>query len=549
MSEPNNTALLQQKRAERDAAANADSPAEAREMVMHGAKLQCPYAQGPGELAVTSNELKLQDQLWATEGDGNNMVNLQFKGTCGHPKWPQRKMTPPPCMSVIKLTPWENVGTTIIQEQKALIKGATIKCNPEFNVAQAGPIPNTPSIASANLTVPAVINAYFALLETGKTGSKEVEVEVTNKKTKKKQKQKKTIETKELIIKKVTERGLSYQAVIVVETALLQGKKIKVQVKSAPSAVLSENDKVLALLDVEEIEAISDPGTQATVKPKDIFEVEVGKFGKSSNIENPDDFKDKAILKLMLNGKPDDLSFDWAEKIMASADKKAELYLEITCDEPNVLWSGAGENKNLFLNSAGQYFELKYLEQPWIVKAREEQKKNISEATHCTRISGTYHAVNRQHKPTGCATITNAWCASFVGWCLTAASYSAQLDPGAYSYAEVNTRYREGFNGPDGKKVKAEFFGDPVWGAKTNANKKAVGAISVLTSGKHVTFCVAQTKSGGHVFGLGGNQGDAVKVSAYASIKSYVYPIEYAPTTIDYELPIYYRSTNSESTS
>jgi len=132
---------LSEKRAEKEKKSNGDSPSEKREMVMHGATLKCPYAQAPGELKVTSNEINLQDKIFATKGDGNNMVNLQFKGNCGHPKWPARNMSPPPCMSVIKLSPWQNLGSTTIQKQTALVKESFIFCDPEFNTVVAKPIP------------------------------------------------------------------------------------------------------------------------------------------------------------------------------------------------------------------------------------------------------------------------------------------------------------------------------------------------------------------------------------------------------------------------
>ena len=81
MEDPNTSAhdkKLSEKRAEQQKKSSEDSPVEKREQVMHGAKLKCPYAQAPGELKVTSNEINLQDQPFATIGDGNNMVNLQF---------------------------------------------------------------------------------------------------------------------------------------------------------------------------------------------------------------------------------------------------------------------------------------------------------------------------------------------------------------------------------------------------------------------------------------------------------------------------------------
>ncbi|MCX8533185.1 PAAR-like protein [Chryseobacterium luquanense] len=132
-SSSEHNAKLNKKREEKQKKSKEDSPLEKREVVMHGAKLKCPYAQALGDLKVTSNEINLQDQLWATEGDGNNMINLQFKGTCGHPKWSGQ--TPPPCMSVIKLSPWQNLGTSIVQEQKVLIKESFITCEPTPNVA------------------------------------------------------------------------------------------------------------------------------------------------------------------------------------------------------------------------------------------------------------------------------------------------------------------------------------------------------------------------------------------------------------------------------
>jgi hypothetical protein len=116
---------------------------EGREMVINGAILNCPYAQMPGNLIVTSNSLKLQDQLWATEGDDENMANLQFPGICGHPKFANQ--TPPPCMAVINLIGgWQNVGTTIVQEQKVLIKNSYIMCDPTPNVRIMPPIIETP---------------------------------------------------------------------------------------------------------------------------------------------------------------------------------------------------------------------------------------------------------------------------------------------------------------------------------------------------------------------------------------------------------------------
>lgn len=137
---------LQEKRAEKKRKEQEQTPIEKREVVMHGAALNCPLAQGLGKLVVTSNAILLQDQKWATVNDDSNMVNLQFKGTCGHSKWPAQNMTPPPCMSVIKLSPWQKLGTTLVQEQQVLVKESFINCEPAFNTAVAKTIPKVESI-------------------------------------------------------------------------------------------------------------------------------------------------------------------------------------------------------------------------------------------------------------------------------------------------------------------------------------------------------------------------------------------------------------------
>ena len=165
---------LEQKRTAKKKQQSGDSPNEKREVVMHGAKLHCPYAQGLGQLFVTSNEIKLQDQLWGTVKDGNNMLNLQFKGTCGHPKWPAQNMSPPPCMSVIKLSPWKNPGTTLVQGHKVLVKESFITCMPDFNVAVPKPMTIIPPLPAPGNTqksnVPGnVIDAYWVDKDENKT--------------------------------------------------------------------------------------------------------------------------------------------------------------------------------------------------------------------------------------------------------------------------------------------------------------------------------------------------------------------------------------------
>lgn len=144
-----------------------NNPNEKREMVIQGAVLKCPYCPVEGKLVVTSNTLKLQDQFWATEGDKNNMINLQFPGTCGHPNFAGKP--PPPCMSVINLEPWRNMGTNYIQEQLNLVKESYITCNPVPNVAIAQPERNVAGLtAQGSIGGIEVVNAYWCDDTTGK---------------------------------------------------------------------------------------------------------------------------------------------------------------------------------------------------------------------------------------------------------------------------------------------------------------------------------------------------------------------------------------------
>ncbi len=537
---------LSEKRAEKQKKANEDSPLEKREMVMHGAKLKCPYAQAPGDLKVTSNEIKLQDQLWATDGDGNNMINLQFKGTCGHPKWPAKNMSPPPCMSVIKLSPWQNLGTSTVQAQKVLVKESFITCNPEFNAASPKPVPQVESIKSEiqNDETPKIIDAYFVKWISEKGAPVEKEEEVYNKKLGKKVSVKKKIETTKISTEKISERGLSYQVALIVETEGLSGKKIKVKIKSGKNKVLTDVDADVSLIDLKDVEKVTDASKYAGIKAKSEFEIEVDNFTNDPTVENSAQFKNKAVIKLMLNQRADDLSFNLAKLIAASADKEASVYIEVTSDEPKIEYlgtEGSGSLKNTFLN--GNYFKIKYFEQPWIVKAREEQELGVSEATHCKKIIDEYHAVNRQNKPTACANTDNSsWCASFVGWCLTNSGFSAQLDPGAYSYGHEKTRYRAGFkkNPTDKKGLAKEEFDEPIWGKLISGNQPLLGSICVLLNGHHVSMAVGKSNDGKTIYYLGGNQGNKVCVGTFGQRTSTIYPTEYTKKDADDELPIYY---------
>ena len=486
--------VLSNKRDQRDRQKQDGPLNENRQVVMNGATLKCPYAQGPGKLVVDSNEIQLQEQLWGTEMDDKNMHNLQFEGVCSHPKFSGK--TPPPCKSVIFLDNWKKIGTTKVQDHTVLVKESYINCDPKPNAIT----PNTPS-DQINSSKPQVLNAYFVAFKNDSTTKKET-------------------------IEKISEAGLSYTVGVVVETQNLSGKKIKLRIKNGKKNVLGNVDEAIDFIDLNDKTKKSD------------FEVSVGNYP---------DLKDNAVFKIMLNQKVNDLSFDLAKKILNDPEKNALVYIEVEASQADTEYYGlAGKTglRNTFLN--GNYFKINYLEQPWVVTARYEQEKKVSEATHCNDIINNYHQINRQYRPAGCVGIANAWCASFVGWCLKQNNYSAQCDPGAYSYGHLNTRYRVGFkkNPTDKTKLTKEEFDNPVWAKQ--ATKNSLGSICVVSNGKHVTLAVAKDEAG-KVLYLGGNQGNSVTISPFSGLKSSVYPIEYNERENDKDLPIYYASIKETS--
>ena len=100
------------------------SPEEMKKVVMNGAKLLCPFHPAPGTLVVTSNQVRLQGNIWATSAD-NKKTNFLFTGLCLHPSFGSAK---PPCIGVITPLIWEKTGTIKVQDNPTLLKESKIKC-------------------------------------------------------------------------------------------------------------------------------------------------------------------------------------------------------------------------------------------------------------------------------------------------------------------------------------------------------------------------------------------------------------------------------------
>lgn len=94
-----------------------------KKYVCDGAKILCKLCSNPiGNIIVTSNTIKLQDNLYSTEAD-KQKNNLLFKGTCS--KSPNGSAA---CTSVIAPVKWKNTADAKIQNNKALLDNSTIQC-------------------------------------------------------------------------------------------------------------------------------------------------------------------------------------------------------------------------------------------------------------------------------------------------------------------------------------------------------------------------------------------------------------------------------------
>ncbi|WP_346881323.1 DUF4280 domain-containing protein [uncultured Algibacter sp.] len=95
-----------------------------KKYVCNQAKIECQMCTNPnGTLMVTSNMIKLQGKLWATEKD-KEKVNLMFQGTCKAS--PHQSI---PCIAVMQTGQWQGTSDVLVQDSKALLESSTIMCN------------------------------------------------------------------------------------------------------------------------------------------------------------------------------------------------------------------------------------------------------------------------------------------------------------------------------------------------------------------------------------------------------------------------------------
>jgi uncharacterized protein (TIGR02594 family) len=125
-------------------------------------------------------------------------------------------------------------------------------------------------------------------------------------------------------------------------------------------------------------------------------------------------------------------------------------------------------------------------EPPWLIEARRHiGEREIKGPRHNPLILGWWRAIKRG----GIKDDETPWCAAFVGGCLEAVGLISSRFESARSYLE--------------------------WGVKLDSPE--VGAVVVFgrQGGGHVGFVVGRDPAG-NLLVLGGNQGDAVNVAAFA---------------------------------
>ncbi len=110
---------------------NKKTPPEGKKFVMNGARIKCGLCSKPeGKLRVTSNNIKLQDMLWANIKDTNGAQNLIFNGVCNHSMYGDKK---PPCKSVIQLKGWDKPASITVQDAPGLLMESQNYCIPHSN--------------------------------------------------------------------------------------------------------------------------------------------------------------------------------------------------------------------------------------------------------------------------------------------------------------------------------------------------------------------------------------------------------------------------------
>ncbi|NDV67901.1 DUF4280 domain-containing protein [Dysgonomonas sp. 25] len=110
--------------------------------VIMGGKVECQFCSSPiADLIVTSTDITMQDQPWATVGDSDGKINFAFDGVCNHPSQQKPLAPPPPCKAVISLSQWKDYSNTMVNNDNALLMKSKIPCmvsNQDLTITDCG---------------------------------------------------------------------------------------------------------------------------------------------------------------------------------------------------------------------------------------------------------------------------------------------------------------------------------------------------------------------------------------------------------------------------
>ncbi|WP_298546349.1 LysM peptidoglycan-binding domain-containing protein [uncultured Aquimarina sp.] len=162
-----------------------------------------------------------------------------------------------------------------------------------------------------------------------------------------------------ITFKKADTGNLGKEIYVIVETKLLQGKTMSINIRQGKEKGIEEQDENIMLKD--------DQGNYSTM-----VKTTIGGMCETEYL-NKDDFTDQAIFKISIDTSNDDKKKAWTKAIKDATDKKTLLYILTDAHtlegqtELNIQYLGDTEEgeirgekiTNRWLDSDGQWFELK----------------------------------------------------------------------------------------------------------------------------------------------------------------------------------------------
>jgi len=159
---------------------------------------------------------------------------------------------------------------------------------------------------------------------------------------------------KKVTFTKSKNASIGQEIFVVVKTLRLKGEEIEIRINQAKEKVLEEKNKAIKITHNN--------------KESSVVKVKVGNYLNDDKISNKDDFKDWAIVKVILSPSTEETQKKYLKAIKKTIDKKTFLSLEIYACTPNgndvVYLNENGEidsstTPNYYMFEKGKWLELK----------------------------------------------------------------------------------------------------------------------------------------------------------------------------------------------